>query len=682
MKINFTPLLFVLGFIAAHSQITTSGNATMVVNAKTLVYSTGDITINSDGSKITNNGNIRIKEGTYKNKSTNKETGILELAYTDENNYGQLIINSTTPADGKIQMVRTIDGHSNSTGINQFVYFGSPFQDYEFDDLAKDLNVTKPAYDHCRTSGITEVANKGKGRVSYCSKWGKVPIFVWNNKEYRNDPDDGNASNKKFIPGLFYNIRKKTYSTSTNEDPFVKATFKGVPYVAGTGGLGAAIPFSKRDFKIGEGAKDVYNIYFYTYTSDPFVAAVEGAFTKNTTNQTIDDAHYSTNILQLVNPFTSNLDLKIATNNYTGIHGIGSYGAVTGEANVITRYTTNLAATTISNSGTLVGNVYLEIIPPMTNFFIKSETNTGGGAVAANFDLYNSKNQTFDSSNYKFPATNDVKSSRISSYSTDNIYQISLQLSNKTRDIVYNDTYVASGSEFKTATLQENEVYSSDSNGDRTNIYTLPEGKTGGADPALADLKLYINVINSNSDKVAIPVGIDIDKEDGSTFVITSELAENGKLLAKGMKSFDDPNAGFYFHDKKLGKSVLIDSNFKYEFTQVESTKDRFEIFWSKSKSNGGIGDEIVGGTEDAQALNGLTIIYKSDNDDYKVRFNKNWKKAEVSVFSILGQLISSEKNINTENDYLLPIKNISSSMFVVKITNEKGETVTKKIVK
>lgn len=661
MKINFTPLLFVLGFITAHSQITTNGQAQMFVSSKTLVYSTGDITINGDKSKITNNGNIRIKDGTYNNKSTDEESGIL-LAYTDEQNYGQLIINSKTKAIGKIKMQKI-----PAAGDTDFIYFGSPFEGYKFTDLAKDVTKTASFDTPCPTSNIKQ-GNLTAGK-SYCDKWNNVPIFVWNNNQYRVDPEDGKATNGEFKPGLFYNIKKSKYSGIDN------ASINGVPYVA-LNSPTSALSFPKRTFNVGEGARDVYNALIYTYLSDPFVPSIESSFNSKTKNKDLDDNYFATMTLQLINPFTSNLNLKEATNNYTGILGIGSYGNITQSAGVTTRYASNVSATTIS-SGVPIGNLNLEIIPPMGNFFIKAIP-VGG---ATSLDLYNDKNQTFETSNYKLPDTNDVKIKKISYNSLGNIYQISLKLLNKNKNIFYNNTYIASGTEFETAVLHKNEVYSSNSDNEKTSIYTLPESKTGGIDPILSDIKLYINVMNSNSEKVAIPLGIDINKNDGTTFVITSELAENGKLLAKGINSFSDTNADFYFHDKKLGKSILIDANFNYEFTQNESTKDRFEIYWGKNKINGGIGEEIISSSDDAQALDDLTIVYKSE-DEYKVHFNKNWKKADVKVFSILGQLISSAKNINTENDYLLPIKNVSSSMFIVKISNEKGDTITKKIVK
>lgn len=665
MKINFTPLLFVLGFITAHSQITTNGQAQMFVSSKTLVYSTGDITINGDKSKITNNGNIRIKDGTYNNKSTDEESGIL-LTYTNEQNYGQLIINSKNKATGKIKMEKEL------MGSNTFAYFGSPFSDYKFEDFAKDvtgsiINFEAP----CKTSNKKEGVAKPGSAV--CYNWGKVPIFVWNNEQYRFDPDDGLQTNKAFTPGLFYNIRKSVY-TGLNS----KVIFNGVPYVADNS---TPKNYPERTFKIGINKMNVYKVRYYTYLSDVFLPQLESSFNSSTDDSVLDspNAKFADKTLQLFNPFTSNLDLKTLTNNYAGIVGIGSYGGVTIPAQARKRYSQNVSAVTVAAMGTIVGPLTLNIIPPMTNFFIKAAPNSAGGATT--LDLYNSNNQTFETSGYAFPTSNNVTTKKITPLSSDNIYQINLRLFNKSKDIFYNDTYIASGSEFETAVLHKNEVYSSNSNNDRTSIYTLPEAKTGGIDPALADVKLFINVMNSNSEKVAIPVGIDINNDDGSTFVITSELAENGKLLAKGVNNFNDSNAEFYFHDKKLGKSILIDANFNYEFTQNGSTKDRFEIFWGKNKINGGIGEEIISGSDEAQALDDLTIVYKSE-DEYKVHFNKNWKKANVKVFSILGQLISSAKNVNTEDDYLLPIKNVSSSMFIVKITNEKGDTITKKIVK
>lgn len=657
MKMKFIPLLFVLGCIASNSQITTTSGAKFFVSPGTKLFSTGDITIDNSSDVFTNKGNIKISEGTLKNNALPDK---FVLTYKDEQNYGQLIIASNKSASGKI----TIQKQIFDDGSGQ-IPFGTPFVNYTYDQFYQ--NITNST----STAGIPDLICYRADVNNNCrnsKNWAKHPVFKWREEYFRFDPFQ---RNENFVPGNYYAFKKAKFDKGSNfNNPL---SFTGTPYVAGTkpadGNIASTSDLSlhvsnrvANGRKIGKNKENEYGIYYWTYLSDPFITNI--TFDNKTDDQILDNAYYADRMLHLVNPYTSNINIEeLVKNNSQYIIGIGSEGPITNVVdNGTTRYKQKMQLIIYKDGSPLAGDP-IGIIPPMTNFFIKTNTDD------VNINLYNSNIQTFSQSEYEY---NKGVEYSIKPVNTDK-YQLNLELfSGKT---FYGNTFIAAGADLITGNTNQWEAKNSDNIIYETNIYTIPESPNGGKQPGHEDTKLYINVINTdNASRIAVPVGINVLKEDrGKQFTFKSDLRLNMNALKKGQTNFDNPNARFYFHDKDLNVIKEINSNFSYSVTINESTNDRFEIFW---KEPGTLGNE------DINTLNSLTTIYKTGNE-YKIHFDQNWSKAEVNIFNVLGQLISTEKNITTQNDYLLPIHNTSSSLYVIVVTNSiTGEKITKKIVK
>ncbi|WP_303848666.1 T9SS type A sorting domain-containing protein [Apibacter mensalis] len=625
----------------------------------TKLFSTGDITIDNSSDVFTNKGDIKISEGTLKNNALPDK---FVLTYTDEKHYGQLIIASNKSASGKI----TIQKQLFDDGSGQ-ILFGTPFVNYTYDQFYQ--NITNST----STSGIPELICYRADVNNNCrnsKNWAKHPVFKWRDEYFRFDPFQ---SDENFVPGNYYAFKKAKFDKGSNfNNPL---SFTGTPYVAGTkpanGNIASTSDLSlhvsnrvANGRKIGNNRENEYGIYYWTYLSDPFVTD-NITFDNKTDDQILDNVYYADRMLHLVNPYTSNINIEeLVKSNSQYIIGLGSEGPITNVVNDgVTRYKQKMQLCTYEN-GSLVGDS-IAIIPPMTNFFLKTNTDD------VNINLYNADIQTFSQSDYKYNR-DSIKEYSIKRVNTDK-YQLNLELfSGKT---FYGNTYIAAGANFITGNTNRWEAKNSDNIIYETNIYTIPESPNGGKLPGHENTKLYINVINTdNASRIAVPVGINVLKEDrGKQFTFKSDLRLNMNALKKGQTNFDNPNARFYFHDKDLNVIKEIDSNFSYSVTINESTNDRFEIFW---KEPGTLGNE------DINTLNSLTTIYKTGNE-YKIHFDQNWSKAEVNIFNVLGQLISTEKNITTQNDYLLPIHTTSSSLYVIVVTNSiTGEKITKKIVK
>lgn len=656
---KFIPLLFVLGCIASNSQITTTSGAKFFVSPGTKLFSTGDITIDNSSDVFTNKGDIKISEGTLKNNALPDK---FVLTYIDEQHYGQLIIASNKSASGKI----TIQKQIFDDGSGQ-ILFGTPFVNYTYDQFYQ--NITNST----STAGIPKLICYRADVNNNCrnsKNWSKHPVFKWREEYFRFDPFQ---RDENFVPGNYYAFKKAKFDKGSNfNNPL---SFTGTPYVAGTkpadGNIASTSDLSlhvsnrvANGRKIGKNRENEYGIYYWTYLSDPFVTNI--TFDNKTDDQILDNAYYADRMLHLVNPYTSNINLDVLVkNNSQYIIGLGSEGPITNVVDDgVTRYIQKMQLRTYKN-GSPVGGDSIKIIPPMTNFFIKTNTDD------VNINLYNSDIQTFSQSEYEYNKEG-IKEYSIKPVNTDK-YQLNLELfSGKT---FYGNTFIAAGADLITGNTNQWEAKNSDNIIYETNIYTIPESPNGGKQPGHEDTKLYINVINTdNASRIAVPVGINVLKEDrGKQFTFKSDLRLNMNALKKGQTNFDNPNARFYFHDKDLNVIKEINSNFSYSVTINESTNDRFEIFW---KEPGTLGNE------DITTLNSLTTIYKTGNE-YKIHFDQNWSKAEVNIFNVLGQLISTEKNITTQNDYLLPIHTTSSSLYVIVVTNPiTGEKITKKIVK
>ena len=62
------------------------------------------------------------------------------------------------------------------------------------------------------------------------------------------------------------------------------------------------------------------------------------------------------------------------------------------------------------------------------------------------------------------------------------------------------------------------------------------------------------------------------------------------------------------------------------------------------------------------------------------MKFDKNWKTADVSIFDASGKIISKKENVNCHNDFIIDA-NLVSGIYIVKITSDNGESTTSKIL-
>jgi hypothetical protein len=670
----------------------------LYVGDSTIYHDKGQIKVISEKAQIQNRGRITA-EGGVNVKNDGKANAWINGGWAKTNQFLNEYYDKSGKKYGQLKVGYngTVGDGGNGTGevaIEQvigtaqdaaFVLLGLPFDDFTGNHLTSAWNSPYNLYD------------AGCLFEQSCLKWGNVSVYTWDNKLLRFDPLEIPkttvfATGDGLTAGGFYQINVGPYSSNFKNDKGktagadVGGLLSGkIPQYRGklkAGDITFTVPDSIiiKNLKIGDKANNIYNIFYYTYVVDPFNDA---SFTPTTTNDSLEKAKYAQGWARLSNPFASNLNVgKLVDQDVTGVAFFKENSAFSGGNNV-DRYTIEYVKVKSANGTSWTeGDLNNLVVAPMHVFEIKATPNTTIAFRDATHDLqvfaytYNAAEKE---SAAAAPIQKLTAAAKKTYVANTPYYQVGLELNNSTKEVAFNHTYVSANKKFITGPYTDQAPNTAITAG-YTGVYTLSELPTGGIDPAKISTPLYINRLSTDSKAVAIPVGIAVNAaQDGTQFAFTAKLYQDGKILA-GEKTgngttavnYADPSAKFIFHDKKENKFIDIDSNFSYAFTQDSSTNDRFEIFWSDVKTLG---------NEDIQTLNGVTTVYKS-GDDYKVRFDQNWKSATVTIFNSVGQIVSSQANVDAQNDYVLPLRNGSSTLYVVKIVNEKGDVVTKKVVK
>ena len=193
-----------------------------------------------------------------------------------------------------------------------------------------------------------------------------------------------------------------------------------------------------------------------------------------------------------------------------------------------------------------------------------------------------------------------------------------------------------------------------------TSIYTKEEQVSGGAD-VNANYNLFINEANE----------VDFSGKEIPLVVNNANAAKLKFFLIEGGKLVEDKgnlSNGKSFYYSNNGTLTKIKSGDTFSLT---NTNFIYGLFY----------DQPAGVLGTSELLKGQTIVAKKDQG-YVVRFNKNWKQADIEVYSSVGQLLHSAKKVSTYDDYKLPLDNVTNGVYIVKIKSNDGEIVTKKVIK
>ena len=107
----------------------------------------------------------------------------------------------------------------------------------------------------------------------------------------------------------------------------------------------------------------------------------------------------------------------------------------------------------------------------------------------------------------------------------------------------------------------------------------------------------------------------------------------------------------------------------------MPATSTEFDLYYGLP-TNGTLG------TSDTKVPSRTRILYIEDSNKYVVKFDPNWKSADIYVHDMSGRLILSNKNVKTGSDYTINLDTKVNNTFIINVISELGEKVTSKIIK
>lgn len=74
-------------------------------------------------------------------------------------------------------------------------------------------------------------------------------------------------------------------------------------------------------------------------------------------------------------------------------------------------------------------------------------------------------------------------------------------------------------------------------------------------------------------------------------------------------------------------------------------------------------------------------VIFNPEIDNYIVRFDPNWKKADIKVYDMSGKLVLDFAKVNADRDFVIELAK-GNKAYVVTVTSDKGQQVNTKIIR
>ncbi|WKS94908.1 T9SS type A sorting domain-containing protein [Riemerella columbina] len=627
-------LLGSLGLISfSNAQLTTvTPNTTVYVTEGALLYSGGEVKTIGNGV-IDNSGNIMINGGGFKTVNTNAtaktDGGNLILRITDKNvnalRYGQLYITGVAQTD----VTGIVDKEYLDKKHGTYQQIALPFYQKNLADLNSEFSKTFEDKRYSQNEILyyknAEVYAQNKGVTSQTTT--NTMYFMLGAKDF--DPS----------------------TTSVNGGVYV---VKGVPYVDGItetlSGAGANIDFGPNGTK-----RNKYREKYNTYLQDNFAESDGEMWTGN----------YGKNIYQFGNPFLTNIDLGYLGKAIPNIRGVRlDPGGVITTGKGSTK-ATNALFITYDSSGRALGDVSEAVVRPMQTVVIKLKDNT---EAQLDFDKLRSFLYQIRPENV---STVTGQSNRIDNKLQSFNKKISRASTVKQLGIIALDengnklsrSYFAVYNDAVTGKPKAGQVTAQVTTPPENIMGTYEENIDGGIDKSLEDkYLLYINEANENDFKgKEVALSIFSDKIRFFQFEIRENaklLADNQSLLSSGEKFYI--KAGEQFVEIKQGATIPV------------AVSD-FGLYYGKPK----VLKEDVVKVETSKNQ----VVYDEEAKVHKLYFGTAWTTAEVKVYDMLGRVVLSKDNVNTQEAFEIVLPKNNKAAYVVTAVSDKGENFSQKIV-
>lgn len=673
-------------------------NAIVKVQPNTLFYHGGNVTLSEASSEVVKNeGNIKI-QGNYTNNSDPSTKGKEFInVWTDNNNYGQLIISQDKITTGLVAMERSLPKIDQ---IDEYI-LALPFK-----GTAKNVYESITNF-QLSNSAITPTFIGDCTLNTACNTRYNQTFMTWDNSETEFDAvvasDLINPINRYLINSRqgsdFKNIINQIKSNISTG--IQKVSFSGIPsnnnltehIISGLKGGS----LSHEDKTYLEWKNEINN---YRESYDSYLG--------NQQNNSNNSKLYGKNLHRLANPYTSNIDLsdinienswiyfsndnsKTPTAVYDGalrfrIYKLANDFSITwnsqnGNTSTSTTNTTFSAYLSKDTSSSnpqpffWTGSSEALLIKPYETFYVDyyAINRVGNGntrIVTADVNL-GDKQKTFLKS---YPGTTPGMPPA-GTYSR-NVEQ---------KDFLNNEELKAKGlvTDFdftqlelflsENSTLKGNAAYLLNANfmqtGNETstkqannNIFFYEENENGDV---ILDAETISNSFNSE-DYIGKPLRIGFKNlENGNEYNMNMNLYEYSIL-----NKVSDLNLGRYYLLDKLKNTVTeVDASTQITFVADDNINNRFEFYWNEAPRTLSTND----------LSKGATYIYKN-NSNQLIRFENNNTTAKVEIYDVTGKLINVTNDVKTSIDHKLNLSNVPN-IYVVVITYKDGKVVTKKTI-
>ena len=195
------------------------------------------------------------------------------------------------------------------------------------------------------------------------------------------------------------------------------------------------------------------------------------------------------------------------------------------------------------------------------------------------------------------------------------------------------------------------------------------ENYNNGYDGEIIDIQTNDIYFQLNNYKLIIQ-GVGFFNEN-TIYPLTVKSSQNGTVnfMLDGVENFD-LNQPIYIHDNIDNSYHDIRSNNYSVIIPAGEFTNRFSLRFT----NGTLSNNDF---ENNQNI----VFFNSENKQLEIFNSKNTEIKEVVLFSILGQKINQWNVNGSENNIKLPVKNVETGVYIVKIKTNDGNYFSEKII-
>jgi len=591
-------------------------------------------TITTGGGDKFNGGNIVLRLNDPTNYSTST--------------YGQLYVNGIKAIDlTGIVSKEYRTGRHGAINTSYFQQIALPFAGKAFNTLSAEL-----------------------GKAFSTLRYSKNEILSWNNTSVVSNHVTS-LSNTTPSNALYYMLGSKNNDLDLSTPPSgllaIPPTSTGSVYTLNGApvrsedltsvslqGAGASVNFGTNGNNLNQ-----YNEKYNSYVQDDF---------DNTTGVFIGT--YGKNIYQFGNPFFTNIDLS-----RIGYNEPGGTGGLTDGNNISNIWGIQYASgTTVSYPGGATfttgalkqtydpvtriptGDINSLIIKPMQTFVIKLRDNTPQTLNFSTLRRFSSTARA-ETTDYSVTAARGLPGT---------VKQLGVIALDATGKEIGRTYYVVTPN--ATTGHQTSGITSIQAGANGGDVIgTFEEALNGGYDYNYVNYWLYINEANENNF-----MGKNIKLMTYSPSVVKSykfEIRENAEMITNGTHALSS-GIGFYY---KAGNGIVQQA---VQGAVIPVTSEEYDLYYGEPNNI------VLAADETQTKISRTLVVYNPAIDNYIVRFDPNWKKADIEVYDMSGKLVITKKSVDTSQDFVIELDKKIKNAYVVKVVSDKGEVVNTKILK